>query len=518
MITKAAPTGAQGTGAQARRVAINSLAPFGATMAGRVLAWGMAVVMARTLGPEGTGAYAFAVNLWLYASIVADFGLGTWLTREVARAPEAIGPAVALSLGLRLALSAAAGVALVLVALLYAAFGIGGAGPEIVATTALLAAGLLPGAISGAGTALFNARERMVFPAALQLVSAALTTVAGSAALLAGHGIVALGWVSLGVNAVTAALFWTAMARASYPMRAVLAPAKQWALARETLPLMLNGLLNNVFFRVDIQVLQSQGSAVVGYYANAYKVIDAAGAVPSSFVLALFPVLARRAAGTGTGGAGGAGGAGGEREGMAVVYALALKLLLVAGLGLAVLLAAVAHDLTLLSWGPAFLPDSAVALQVLVWFLPLSFFNGLTQYVLIALGQQARITPAFAAAALFNVSANLLLVPRFSYVAAAGATIATEVVLLIPFLLALRERLDVGRILRAAGRTLPAGALLGLVCWLPWLPWLPWPDPAPLPAHVVRAAVGALAYPALVLATGVFGASERRVLLSLVRR
>jgi O-antigen/teichoic acid export membrane protein len=198
-------------------------------------------------------------------------------------------------------LSTIACIALVAVALLYVSLGIGGAGPEIVATAALLGVGLLPGAISGAGTAIFNAHERMVFPAAMQLVSAVLTTVVGSAALLAGYGIVALAWVSLGVNVVTAALFWMASARTYFPLRVALAPSRQWALARETLPLMLNSLLNNVFFRVDITVLQAQGSAVVGNYANAYKVIDAAGAVPSSFVLALFPVLSRRAGGASRG-------------------------------------------------------------------------------------------------------------------------------------------------------------------------------------------------------------------------
>ena len=504
------PTLGQPTAGQARRVAVNSLAPFAASMVGRVLSWGMAVVMARTLGPDGSGAYAFAVSLWLYASIMSDFGLGTWLTREVARSPDVAGSAASLSLGLRLVLSAVAGVALVLVAFLYASLGIGGAGPEIVATAALLGAGLLPGAVSGAGTAIFNAHERMVFPAAMQLVSAVLTTAAGSAALLTGHGIVALAWVSLGVNVVTAALFWLASARAFFPLGVALAPARQWSLARETVPLMLNSLLNNVFFRVDITVLQAQGSAVVGNYANAYKVIDAAGAVPSSFVLALFPVLSRRA--------GVAGGDGNERGSMLAVYTLALKLLLAVGLGLAVLLTTLAHDLTLLSWGPAFLPDSALALQLLAWFLPLSFFNGLTQYVLIALGLQRRITPAFALAAAFNLASNLLLIPRFSYVAAAGATIATEVVLLVPFLIALRERLDVGRLLSAALRPLPAAVVLAASCWLPWLPWLPLPATSPLGTHVVQAAIAALVYPVLLWTTGVFTIVERRAVLSLVTR
>ena len=424
-------------------MAINTLIPFAATLVGRALALAPAVVMARTLGPEGTGAYAFVVNLWLYASVVSDFGLGTWLTREIARRQDE-GPAlVRLSLGLRLSLSALCAAGLVLVTAAYALLGIGDVGTEIVITAALLGIGLLPGALSAAGTALFSAHERMVFPALVQLAGGTLAAGLASIALLAGHGIVALGWVSLAVNCLTAGVFAAAAAREFAPLGAVIRPAEQARLAREALPLMLNGLLNNVFFRFDIQVLQSQGSSVVGNYANAYKVIDAAGVIPSSFVLALFPQLSRRAAG-GTG--------------LIGAYALAAKLLLAAAVTLAAGLTLLAVPLTRLAWGEAFMPDSAIALQILVWFFPLSFFNGLTQYVLIALGRQAAITRAFALAAAFNVTANLVLVPVFGYVAAAAVTIATEVVLLVPVLLALRGAISLSELGRALlGRAQASG-------------------------------------------------------------
>src|SRR6185436_17457190 len=142
--------------------------------------------------------------------------------------------------------------------------------------------------------ALFNAHERFVFPAAMQLVGALLTTLGGTAALLSGGGIISIGGVSLAVNCVTALVFAVVCARRFVPLKPSLQPRAQLALARDTVPLMLNGLLNNVFFRIDVQVLQARGSAAVGNYANAYKVIDAAGVIPSSFVLALFPQLSRR--------------------------------------------------------------------------------------------------------------------------------------------------------------------------------------------------------------------------------
>ncbi len=516
------PPGLPESGApgSARRVARNSLVPLGANLIGRATAIVMAVVMARTLGAAGTGLYAVAVNLWLYASIIADFGLGTWLTREVARRPDEARQAVSDALGLRLLLSGLALPALLLAALI-AGYVQGGA-PDVtlLVTVALLGMGLLPGALSAAGSALFNAHEEMIFPAAVQLAGAALTTAAGATALLLGFDLIALGWVSLATNLLTAAVFVVATRRRFFPLRATLHPARHRRLAREAWPLMLNSLLNNVFFRFDVQVLQSKGSAVVGYYTNAYKVIDAAGAVPSSFILALFPLLSRRAAeeaptrtsppegrrtdevsGAQTPMAGGG-------DGLGRVYRLALKLLLVVAWPAAVLVTFLAQDLVRLAFGADFLPHAAVALRLLIWFLPLSCLNGLTQYVLIALGRQQWITLAFTVAAVFNVVANVALIPRYSYVAAAGVTIASEVVLLVPFLLALHGRVALLPALGAALHPLPAALGMGLLLW----------GPTGLAAQppLVAAPAALAVYLALLAGTMVFDRTERRVLISLL--
>ena len=73
-------------------------------------------------------------------------------------------------------------------------------------------------------------------------------------------------------------------------------------------------------------------------------------------------------------------------------------------------------------------------------------------------------------AAAFNLAANLILIPRYSYVAAAGVTIASEVVLLVPFLLALGGRVARGPLLVAALRPVPAAAVMAaaLLFLGPW--------------------------------------------------
>ncbi|MAG37331.1 MAG: hypothetical protein CL878_13940 [Dehalococcoidia bacterium] len=405
----------------ARRVARNTAGPLAASVIERGLGLLLASYAAKVLGPLGVGAYAVAQNVWLFASILADFGLGTLLTREVARDRPAAAELTASTVGLRLALATACAPAAVLVATIYG-------DRAILITVGLLAAGFFPTAIAGALSAVFAGYERMTTPAAVQLVTGVLTAGLGFAVLSLGWGIVGLGAVSLAVSALTAAAFLWLVRRTYFAPRVALVPRDLRAQLREAWPLMLNALLNTIFFRSDIQVLEAlRGRRAVGHYGIAFRIVDAVGILPSRFVLALFPALSQRSAA-------------GDAS-FLVVYRLAVKLLLGLAAPIAIGITVLAHDLTLLISDARYLPDSAVALQILVWYVPGSFWNGLTQYVLIAVGQQRWITLGFFLATTFNVAANLLLVPRYGLVAAAWTTVASEVVLFVPFAVTVRRSL-----------------------------------------------------------------------------
>ena len=55
------------------------------------------------------------------------------------------------------------------------------------------------------------------------------------------------------------------------------------------------------------------------------------------------------------------------------------------------------------------------------------------------MNEQRRIVPVFTAAVVFNLVANLLLVPRYGARAAAGVTVATELVIFLALLVATRR-------------------------------------------------------------------------------
>lgn len=396
-----------------RRVASNTAGPLAATVAERGLGLVLAIYAARILGPLGVGAYTVAQNVWMFASIVADFGLGTLLTREIARERRRAADLTASTVGLRLILAAVCAPVTVIVAVSYG-------DRTILVTVVLLALGFFPMAIAAASSAVFAGHERMTTPALVQLGTGALTVGAGFVVLALGWGIIGLGAVSLAVNTLTALVFLWLIRRNFFAIRIGLVAQDLRDQLSEAWPLMLNGLLNSIFFRSDIQVLEAlRGSRDVGHYGNAFRIVDAVSLLPSRFVLALFPALSQRSApGDAT---------------FIAVYRLAAKLLLGIAVPISIVITLVAHDITLLLWDERFLPHSAVALQVLIWYVPGSFWNGLTQYVLIALGQQRWITFGFFLATTFNLTANFLLVPQYGLVAAAWTTVVSEVVLFVPF-------------------------------------------------------------------------------------
>lgn len=484
-----------------QRIARNSAAPLIAQLINKGMDLGFALVVLRILGAAGNGAYEYAVLIWLYAKAITDFGLGVLATRDVAREPGLAGQYLGLTTVLRIllwliVLPTAAGFA----AINWRWFGSSGA--STVAALFLLLS-ILPDSWSDAANAICNAREEMVIPALLTLVKNAIKVGLGVAFLLGGWGVIGLAATALLTNLLTAWLFTRLMRQLG--VRAVWArpDAAARRMLREAWPLLINNLLAGLFFSVDVFVLRpTHGDAAVGVYRAPYKFLNLLLLVPQYGTLALFPHLSRLAA---------------ERaEALASTYALAIKLLLTLALPLCVATLFVAPDLMLVLAGADFLPAAGTALRLLIWFLPFSYVNGLTQYVLIAAGLQRYITPAFAITFAFNLLGNLLFTPRHGYQAAAVITVLSEIVLLVPFLWLLRRQLGALPAGALVVRPLVAAAVMGLVARGVWqgldargaaqlAPWL-------------AIVVGGAAYLGVLIANGGIGATERRLALRLLGR
>jgi O-antigen/teichoic acid export membrane protein len=184
------------------------------------------------------------------------------------------------------------------------------------------------------------------------------------------------------------------------------------------------------------------------------------------------------------------------------MYQMALKLMLLLALPVAVVTSVLAVPLVQLVAGEEFLPHGAIALQIVIWSIPLGWLNSVTNYVLISLGLERLQPRAFALAVGFNIVTNILFIPRYGYQAAAVTTILSEVVLLILFDYYLRQRM-VGGV--EWGRLLIRPFLITLV--MLGLIWLG------SQLHIlVGVLLGVIVYPAGLVGLRVIGGAERQVL------
>ena len=476
-----------------QRVAKNSLVPMAAQAVNKVADVAFAIYVFRVLGSEGAGRYAFAIVTWLYIKTISDFGLGVLAAREVARRPEAAG--AWLGGGATVRLLGLLGL-LPVVAALLAAYGAAGR----LADDTALAVGLL--VLSIAPGALRRRRHRH-----LQRARADGDAGPGDGAehraqdrgRRSGAGGRRRGgrprrrrggWSISSPPACCGR--WSGRWRRTIVWWPGLATVRHWLIV--AWPLLLNGLLIGLFFRLDTYVIQAaRGDAELGLYDAAYRFINVALLLPPYVTMALFPTFARQA----------------ERDPAALRRTLrqAIGYLLILALPAAVATTTLSDWLIWLLAGPAFLPGSSEALRVLIWFLPFSYVNGLVQYALIALDRQRVITGAFALTVAFNLGANLLLVPSFGLHGAAAVTVLSEIVLLAPLLSATRRALGPLGLAAVAWRPVAAAAVMAAVVILagglgPW--------PATL--------LGGAAYLATLLALGAWGAEERRLARALLGR
>ncbi len=433
-----------------KRVAKNSLVPMVMALSNRLIDFAFAMLMLRILQPEGAGRYAFAVAFIGLIEILTRYGLGTLTTREVAANRDQSNRYLSNVSLLRLYLWLGALPFMAAVLGLYAIFG--ELTTDVIITIAILSIGMLLSNWSDGLTAVFYAYEKAEYPAAIASVTTLSRVTVGAFVLISGWGIIGLAGASLFANLIAfVSLSYILVTKIFRPLPDA-DRSLQKEMMGESLPLMINHLLSTIFFRIDVFILKpTWGDDSVGYYNAAYKYIDGINVIPQYFTLAIFPLMSRFAVDS--------------RDSLIRAYILSLRFLLMLALPIAVGTPFIARELILFLAGESFVPDSVIVLQLLIWFLPFSFINQVTQYVLIAINQQRHLTRAFIIGVLFNIVTNLIFIPLYGYRAAAITTILSEWALLIPFYILVRQNLCVVPWFDIAWRPAAAAAVMGATMW-----------------------------------------------------
>ncbi len=479
-----------------RSIAKNSLAPIGLNLFNKFIDFVFAMFYLRVLGPAGAGSFQTAIVTAGIFEIVANFGLDILLIREVSQDRRKASHYLYNTSILRL------GLALFATLPVFAIIGITQfadktnalTSAEILATM-LIMVGMVVSGLSKGVTGLFYVYEEAEVPNTITTVTTILKVAFGVAVLLAGLSFVGLAGVSIVTNVVTL-LILGILALRRYPLHGpwVLDRPLQRKILHAGFPLMLIHLLQTVFISIDtylLRVMLPDGQIVAGWYSSAYKWFNALQIIPSFFTLALFPIISREIKKS--------------VESARTMLRMSLKLMYLLALPIAAVIFFLAVPLVGLVGGREFLPDGAIALQIVIWSIPVGWMNSVLNYVLIGLGLERMQPRAFVIAVSFNIITNIIFIPMFTYKAAGVTTILSEVILLLVFNYYLRKKMAPLNWARFLWKPALLTAVMMAAMW------------AGGQVHLLLGlALGVLIYPAGLFLLRIIGAEEQRILAAIL--
>jgi O-antigen/teichoic acid export membrane protein len=378
------------------------------------------VMAARGLGPVAYGAFTASLSYVTLWAVVMEGGTGLALTREASADPRRLAWASRFARWrLGLALLGVAGAVASAWVFRFEARVIG-----LVAILALAMAGL---SATRLAFAIFRAVGRFTWEAVLSTAQKLVLVLLAAGALALGTGAEGVAAAFALSYAITTLPAVTRAGRATRP--AVDSPADPahppaGFFLRTCVPLFAIELLTGLYFKADqVLLLRLRGAEETGFYAVAFRIVEALLLLVAGVMTVLFPRLAASVRGA--------------PDAFRADFVRAWRALWVGGVLFAVNGWLWAVTLVPLIFGSAYAPAQA-PLRILLGAIPLIYVNYLLTQSLVAAGRERFYASGTALCTVVNLGLNVLLIPRWGATAAAWVTIATEAVLLVVSVLGLR--------------------------------------------------------------------------------
>jgi len=388
----------------ARDVWRNMLILGGGYVARTVLRLGAIYFISNYFSKADYGVYGFVFGYLFFFQTLADLGITTYLTREISRDPSRVDELVGTGLALRVML-AAASIALAAGGL----FAIGR--PPTVQLVSLIGSLSFLTLICGTFDAVFRARMRNEYATVADVVASA-GFLAGCVFLVAHRGTLAdLAWVVV-ISSLPPGLLKAYFAR-HYVRPRLSIGGQLWRSMLAVSPLLfLSKMLHVLYYRADVFMLGlMRGDEAVAEYYVAFQLVDPFSAMPTIFVMTIFPLMARYYV---------------QGEGkLEDSYRTAMRYMALLAFPLAVG-ATLASRKAILFIFPDTYAASSPILSLLIWAQALVFLRMVLDNVIVAADRIALGAAINGATLVLNIALNFALIPRIGPMGAASATLASS--------------------------------------------------------------------------------------------
>ena len=389
-----------------RRLIKNAGWLFGAEMISKLLAYGLIVILSRTLGPEGLGQYSFIFYYVGLLGVFSDLGVGYYFMREVARDKRKAEELLPDVLGFKIVLAGINFLIIVVLTLFIPK-------PEwIKALIVIAGAEAMLTWVSSIFIRLMYAHEVTKYAAIARTVERLWAFFIGGAVLYYFRSL------SPFVIALLAGYFLRELLRIKFGMKFVdvvrvrFKPDKWIFLLKKSYPFWLIGLFTLIYYRTDMVMLSLlRGDYETGIYRAAYTLIEVSLFIPQIVVATTMPSMARLWKE--------------DRKTLNILFRKSFQMLLLIGFFGVAGYYLFARLGIVVVFGEKFLPRVPV-LRILAFAIPFMFLNSLLGSFMNATGRELTFTKITAFTALLNVVLNYFLILNYGAEGAAVATVVSQ--------------------------------------------------------------------------------------------
>lgn len=366
------------------------------------------IFIARYLGDVGYGKYSFAVAFTALFSILSDLGLSTLTIRDVARDKSQAGRYLGQISALKVILAIAT------LLLIVSIINVLDYPKETTLAVYIIGASVIIDTFTRLFFSITSAFEKMEYEAAIKILRTIILFSLVLPVIHFNYGLIPI------VSSYLVASILSFVLSIFVILKKFAKPKFEkdfdfWRkTTKEALPFALTAVFGMVFFRVDTVMLSvMKGDAVTGWYSAACNLIFALMVIPTIYGIAIFPVLSKYY--------------GSARSSFDKVGTLSFKFLLMVGLPISVGVTLLREKIIQLVYGSAYI-NSAYALQIMVWVFFINCIAIAPFHALNSANKQHLVMISHGIAAGLNVPLNLLLIPKYSLIGAASASVTVFVV------------------------------------------------------------------------------------------
>lgn len=387
---------------------------FGVRAVQSLAGWLLTVLIARFLGPEQYGGYAFAFSFAGLFLIASDLGLNSFLIRELS-ASKPTGSAIfsnALVIKPILALIAFAMIAASINLLHYSS--------SIRMLVYLLGAQVVVRSFAGLFLSIVHSRQEMRLDTKAESIGRFSGVGLGLCALAAGLGLAGVIWGLL-LGEILRLAYLYGVTRRHFTFRKNETSCRSVrSIVISALPFGFFSLMMSLNYKGDSVILSFfHGQTVVGTYYAAYHLVLVGLVLPTVVGGALYPSFSSSAAAE-------------HRDKLNFPLSAAFRLMLLMGAAGSIVVYAWADQIVQLLYTRAYV-DSGPCLKILAWSMVFMFPQYVLGAAMLAVGRERTQLAIWIVAVGLNMVFNLLFIPRFGAIAASVVTVCTECLLVVLF-------------------------------------------------------------------------------------